>query len=110
MNTSRKRGTAWESKIVEFLAEQWPHVERRAMKGAHDRGDIAGLPGLVIEAKAEARVRLAEWLAEAQAEGVTAAARVAVAWVKRRGKASAADGYVIMDGRTFAYLLKEAGW
>jgi hypothetical protein len=31
-------------------------------------------------------------------------------WFKRRGKASAGDAYVLMDGATFARLLREAGY
>jgi hypothetical protein len=109
-NRSKERGTKWESEIVEFLAPLFPHVERRALRGNSDRGDIAGLPGCVIEAKHEARTDLSGWLNEAQTEGRNAAARLAVVWFKRRGKASAGDGYVLMDGHAFAYLLKEAGW
>jgi hypothetical protein len=110
MSANKQRGTRWETAIVDFLAPMFPHVERRALRGAKDRGDIAGIPGAVIEAKSAARTDLSGWLNEAQHEGRNAAARVAVVWFKRRGKASAGDGYVLMDGHTFAYLLKEAGW
>lgn len=109
-NSSKARGTAWESAIVTFLGEHWPHVERRTLSGAKDRGDIAGLPGVVIEAKSAARIQLSEWAKETAAEVGNANARIGVTWIKRRGKSSAADGFVIMDGRTFAYLLKESGW
>jgi hypothetical protein len=98
VSANKQRGTRWETAIVDFLAPMFPHVERRA------------LPGVVIEAKSAARTDLSGWLNEAQLEGRNAAARVAVVWFKRRGKASAGDGYVLMDGHTFAYLLKEAGW
>jgi hypothetical protein len=110
VNRSKARGTAWESAIVAYLAELWPYVERRTQSGAKDRGDIAGLPGVVIEAKSAARMELSEWAKETAAEVSNAKARIGVTWIKRRGKTSAADGFVIMDGRTFAYLLKEAGW
>ena len=110
MNRSKAKGTAWESAIVTFLTERWPHVERRALAGSKDRGDVMGLPGVVIEAKSAARLELSEWAKETAAEVANANARIGVTWIKRRGKTSAADGFVIMDGHTFAYLLKEAGW
>lgn len=110
MNPSKQRGTAWETAIVRYLSEHFPYVERRALSGASDKGDIAGLPGVTVEAKAASKLDLSGWLNEAQTEGINAAARVAVVWFKRRGKGSAGDGYVLMDGHTFTYLLKEAGW
>lgn len=110
-NRNRDKGTAWASEIVRFLqARGWPNAERRAQTGAHDRGDIAGVVGIVIEAKAEARIDLPGYLREAAVEAANARARHGVAWVKRRGKTSAGDGYVVMDGETFAALLAEAGY
>ena len=48
MNTSRRKGTAWESALVDYLiGKGWPHAERRALNGCNDKGDIAGLPGVV---------------------------------------------------------------
>ena len=111
MSRSRAKGTAWESAIVDFLqGHGWPHAERRALNGARDRGDISGLPGLVIEAKNATQYRLGEWVDEANLEQGNANAAIGVVWAHRKGKAQAADGYVIMDGRSFARLLKEAGW
>lgn len=111
VNRSKQRGTAWESAIVAYLQERgWPHAERRALNGVRDRGDIAGLPGVVIEAKNTRDQALGSWINEANAEAANANCRIGVAWVHRRGKASAGDGYVVMDGHTFARLLKEAGW
>ena len=70
----------------------WPMSERRALNGKNDRGDIAG------------------WLAEAQQEAINDRADFGVVWAKRKGKSSAADGYVVMDGETFARLLAAGGW
>jgi hypothetical protein len=87
-----------------------PHAERRALGGSLDRGDIAGLPGVVCEAKSAARLELAAWLAEAEAERVNDGADIAVVWHKRRGKGSPADGYVTMTGATLVALLRAAGY
>lgn len=109
MSASKRKGTGWESVIVAALqGAGFVHAERRALAGARDRGDIAGIPGLVVEAKNAARLDLAGWLAEAEVERVNDRARWGVVWAKRRGKASAADGYVVMSGATFLQLLSAA--
>lgn len=111
MSASKARGTAWESAIVTYLRGRGAsYAERRALNGGSDRGDIAGVPGVVVEAKAEARVDLAGWLAEAERERANDGAAIGAAWAKRRGKASPADGYVVMTGATFVALLIEAGY
>ena len=115
-NPSKSKGTAWESAIVSFLQSAgWPYVERRTLAGSKDRGDIAGIPGLVIEAKATKTAALGAYVDEANAEAVNDSANnfpssLGVAWLKRRGKSSAGSGYVVMDGSTFVALLNEAGY
>lgn len=109
--SAKKAGTSWESAIVEALiGHGWPYAERRRLNGNKDRGDIAGIPGVVIEAKNTKTLDLAGSLAEAHHEAANAGAGIGVAWFKRRGKASALNGYVVMDGDTFLHLLKGAGY
>ena len=46
-----------------------PHAEARAREGEdEDRGDIAGIPGLVIEVKTGATPRWNDWLDQLDAE------------------------------------------
>lgn len=109
--TAKAAGTAWETAIVRALiAAGWVHAERRRLAGAHDRGDIAGLPGVVIEAKNTNRLDLAGAVDEANLEAANANAAIGLAWLKRKGKSSPEDGYVVMDGRTAIRLLREAGY
>ena len=111
MSRSRAKGTAWETAIVGYLrANGAPHAERRALGGTNDRGDLAGVPGLVIEAKSAARFELAIWLDEAEVERRNDRAALAVVWAKRRGKASPGDAYVVMTGAALVHLLAEAGY
>ena len=111
MSANKQRGTRWESAVVAFLAERgFPYAERRALAGAADKGDIAGIPGVVIECKSQNRQSLAEWLDEAEAERDNAGARIGAVWFKRRGHTSPGRGYVLMDGATFTDLLRLAGW
>lgn len=112
MNPSKDRGTRWESSIVDYLrANGVPHAERRTLNGAKDRGDIAGLPGVVIEAKSAGRVELAGWVDEAEVERRNDnTAPVAVVWHHRKRKASPGDGFVTMTGAQFLGLLRTAGY
>lgn len=112
MNRSKAKGTAWESAIVACLiAAGWPDAERRALKGILDKGDVAGVHhDVVIEAKNEKTICLAAYLDEANHEAENAGAGIGVAWFKRRGKVNPLDGYVLMDGTTFLWLLRRAGY
>jgi hypothetical protein len=106
-----KKGPHWEARIVAYLRDNGvPHAERRFMGGSTDRGDIAGIPGVVLEAKNAARTDLAGWVDEAEAERVNDGAALAVVWHHRRGKASPGDGYVTMTGATLVRLLAAAGY
>lgn len=111
MNPSKIKGTRWETQVVDHLrANGVPHAERRALGGSQDRGDIAGIPGVVIECKSTVRVALAEWVDEAEAERVNDRADLAVVWVKRRGRASPGAGYAVLTGEALLLLLAAAGY
>lgn len=109
MSANKQKGSAWERAITEHLkAAGWPYAERRLAGSSKDRGDIAGVPGVVIEAKNCAAMNLAGWLEEAELERANDRAWLGVVWHKRRGKAAAADGYVTMTGAQFTTLLAMA--
>ena len=111
MSASRRKGTAWETAVVKYLQENGaPHAERRALAGGKDRGDIAGIPGVVIECKNEKIISLATYVDETEAERRNAGARIGLAWIKRRGKSSPGDGYVLMTGDMLIRLLADAGY
>jgi hypothetical protein len=109
MSRNKAKGTAWESAICTYLnAQGWPYAERRATGGNHDRGDIAGLIGTVVEAKNEARIDLSGWLREAHVERDNDGARIGAVWFKRRGVTDPGRSYVLLSGEDFARLLRDA--
>lgn len=111
MSKQRQKGTAFESAIVRYLIDQgFAQVERRALSGTSDRGDIAGIPGWVLEAKNCQRTELAGWVDEAALEQANDGAEYSAVWHHRRGKARPADGFVTMTGATFVRLLRQAGY
>lgn len=111
MSAGKRKGTAWESACVTYLREKgFAQVERRALAGAADKGDLAGIPGIAIECKSQNRQSLAEWLDEAAVERDNANADVGLVWFKRRGFTSPGRGYVLMSGEELVWLLKSAGY
>lgn len=111
MSASKRKGTAWEAAVVDYLRDnRVPHAERRALNGSKDRGDIAGIPGVVIETKSAAKVELAAWLDEAETERANDGAEIGVVWFKRRGRTSPSQAFVLLDGATLIKLLAAAGY
>lgn len=110
-NRSKAKGTAAETAIVATLIEQgWPHAERRALNGNTDKGDVSGVIGVCIEAKAEKGYDISGWLKEVAVEKANAHADVGACWFKLRGKTNPMDWAVVMTGAQFLDLLKEAGY
>lgn len=113
MSAARAKGTAWETAVVTYLRGRgWPYAERRTMGGSNDRGDIAGIVGVIVECKSAKRVELGAWLDEAirEANVPDHPPCLPAVWFHRRGKGSPADGFVLLDGHTFTKLLTEAGY
>ena len=106
MNFAKKKGTAAESAVVETLRTHgFRYAERRAGQGSHDRGDISGLPGVVIEVKNCREMDLAGWVHETEREREIAT-DLAVVWHKKRGKANPEEWYVTMTGAQFLAVLE----
>lgn len=113
MSRSKAKGTAFESAVTKYLADTVDdRVERRALSGTKDCGDIAGLrtpwnDRVVVEVKNHARMNLAEWVDEAEAERLNDGAHVGVVVHKRprKGAEQMGEQYVTMTLANFAKLL-----
>jgi Holliday junction resolvase len=86
MSKSKAKGTTAEREVVRYLQQWWPAAERRALSGNKDKGDVAGIPGTVIEVKAAARLELAAWRRETWTEMENAEAVHCILVVKRPRK------------------------
>ena len=72
--SAKAAGRNWERAICVYLTTRgWPHAERRRQAGAADRGDVAGIAGVVIEAKNTKGYDLAAAVDEAEVEAANAA-------------------------------------
>jgi hypothetical protein len=94
VSKAKQKGTAAETAVVRYLrgintsplGQPFPNVERRALSGGKDMGDIAGIPGTVIEIKAAERLELAKWQRETLTEKANANANLCLLIVKRKYK------------------------
>jgi hypothetical protein len=85
-NPSKRKGTKFESEVCEYLRLRGFEVERRALTGTQDKGDIAGIPGWIIECKNQNSSNWAEWMDETEAERRHAGANYGLLVVRRRMK------------------------
>lgn len=108
---SKEKGREWESDIVDYLiANGVPHAERRRLNGVNDRGDVAGIPSVVIEAKHERSYALPSWLREATRERDNDHADIGVVWARQNRVPGAENGFIIMDPATFLRMLRGLGY
>lgn len=112
MSRSKAKGTAAETAVVRHLATTWPHVERRALNGSQDRGDIAGIIGICIEVKNHARYAIPEWLDELDIETANDNADHGLLIVKPKGigLTNVGQWWAIARVEDYLRLLKEAGY
>lgn len=109
----KAKGTRTETAIVNLIrASGWPNAERRALSGSTDRGDIAGVPSVVIEAKSGARLALPEWLRETERERINDGAAYGVLVVKLNGmgETRVGDWPAMLPLSALLRLLREAGY
>lgn len=112
VNPSRRKGTPHENRVVAYLQEHgFPDAERRALAGAKDRGDVAGvgcaLGRVVVEAKNEKRVDLAGYMDEVRVEKKNDGAAIGFAVMPRRN-CGIERAYVVFELADVVALLRGA--
>lgn len=115
MNKSKALGTSWETALVDYFRPIFGGCERLPLNGTKDQGDLwfdwVGQP-YVVEAKAEQKFNLSQYMTEKNIEGghwsdahPTWPAPHTVAIVKRR-QHGVAKAYVVMEVLDFVRLVK----
>lgn len=111
MSKAKQKGTAAETAVVNWLKEQGrKHVERRSLNGVNDRGDIAGVPGVVIEVKNHKEMKLSQWISELEIEIKNDKADTGIIIHKKRGTTNVGEWYATMPAQLWYDLIKEAGY
>lgn len=72
MSKQKQKGTAFETAVAKYMKSYFPNVERRALQGANDTGDIAGISihgkPLVVECKNTKTLNISEHMRELERE------------------------------------------
>ena len=112
MSKSKQKGTLAETAVAELLKNVWPLVERRALNGINDKGDIAGIPQIVIEVKNQKSYKISEWLKETKQEQVNAKADYGVLVIKPNGVgvSRVQDWWAVIPLSDLITLLQKAGY
>lgn len=106
---NKAKGAKAENDIAAWLRRHgYPDADRRPRNGRNDRGDIGGVPNVVIEVKNTASYagELAGWLTEAETERQNAGADLGFVWHKRKGTSDPGHWYVTMTGETAGILMR----
>jgi hypothetical protein len=111
MSKSKQKGTSAETAVVNWLQSKGrKHVERRSLNGSHDRGDIAGIPCVVIEVKNCAKMELSQWVSELQVEMHNDKAETGTVIHKKRGTTDVGYWYATMPVSVWFELIEKAGY
>lgn len=106
--SSRRKGNVAERDVVRVLREAGYKAETsRASRGGYQTGaDILSDFPATIEVKNQARLDLAGWWSQAEAQAIGGGPAVVIH--KRVGKARAEDWWCTMDFKTLISLLRPA--
>jgi hypothetical protein len=63
-SAAKAKGSGAERDVVKYLKQWFPYVDRRLAGATLDKGDISGIPGVTIEIKNHATMKLSEWTEE----------------------------------------------
>lgn len=111
MSKGKQKGTSAETAVVNWITSKGrKHVERRALSGNDDRGDIAGIPAVVIEVKNCVKMELSAWLKELEVEMHNDKADTGVVIHKKKGTTDVGLWYATMPVGVWYKLLGEAGY
>jgi len=107
-STAKVKGAQAERDVVAWLKQWFPYVDRRLAGATLDKGDISGIPGVTIEIKNHAEMKLAGWLEELRVEMGNDNAWTGVVIHKRKGKGNVGEWYATMPAQVWVDLLLKA--
>jgi len=112
VSAARQKGTLAESAVARWLVRLGYAVERRALHGNADRGDIIGVPNWTIEIKNVRTPYYQAWLREAEAERKNAGTEYTVVLHKPHGVSvdHPEEWVAVMSAGQWAAITKALRW
>lgn len=109
MSKAKQKGTLAETAVAEYLKQTFPAVERRALSGVNDKGDVAGVPFSVVEVKNQRSYKIHEWMKETEAERINAEADIGILVIKPNGVgvANVSQWWAVVSLETITRLVEE---
>lgn len=101
-------GRLWENRVIEYLVERFPRMERRRLQGRFDKGEFVNSGDWTFECKATKAIDLSGALDQAVIEQKHNGSKWHAAIIKRRSH-QADKAYVVMTLSQFRDLLGELG-
>lgn len=109
MSKAKQKGTLAETAVADYLRQTFPTVERRALSGVNDKGDISNVPGCVVEVKNQRSYKIHEWMKETETERLNAGEQLGVLVIKPNGVgvANVSQWWAVVSLETITRLIKE---
>jgi hypothetical protein len=109
MSKSKQKGTLAETAVADYLKQTFPAVERRTLSGKNDKGDIAGVPGCVVEVKNQRSYKIHEWMKETDTERLNADSDLGILVIKPNGVgvSKVSQWWAVVSLETITRLIEE---
>lgn len=108
MNPSKRKGTAWEVRVRDYLCANGLDVYRPAQAGKNDKGDLIGVPHWTIECKSTKAITLASFMKEAEDEAKKGQTAYHAVVINRRMK-HVSQAYAVIPLWAFVDLIGALG-
>jgi hypothetical protein len=106
-NPAKAKGSGAERAVVAWLKQWYPYADRRLAGATLDKGDVSGIPGVTIEIKNQATMKLSEWLKELAVEMKNDGAWTGVVIHKKKGTTDVNEWYATMPASVWVELLNK---
>jgi hypothetical protein len=109
MSKSKQKGTLAETAVADYLRQTFPAVERRALAGINDKGDISNVPFTAVEVKNQRSYKIHEWMKETEIERINAGEELGVLVIKPNGVgvANVDKWWCVVSLETITALIEE---
>jgi len=109
MSKLKQKGTLAETAVADYLRQTFPAVERRALAGVNDKGDLSNVPFSVVEVKNQRSYKIHEWMKETEIERINAGEEFGVLVIKPNGVgvANVHKWWAVVSLDTISALIEE---